>query len=196
MKRELLLLLGAVICLGACGSDDGKQVAKISLPPQTQKSITELSEDITEIDAETPEVSEEMQTAVQDEELPADTYAVALEKALKSSFGNRCSVYVIDDTIYANVWKAGLTTEMIAESLSSDEIPEQWVSLRKSAVQAAGSLIEEMESSGVKDTHLSFNVASESDPSVALLMTQDGAVTYDFLETDESGPHKLPAKQD
>jgi hypothetical protein len=85
---------------------------------------------------------------------------------------------------------------MIAESLSSDEIPEQWVSLRKSAVQAAGSLIEEMESSGVKDTHLSFNVASESDPSVALLMTQDGAVTYDFLETDESGPHKLPAKQD
>ena len=196
MKRGLLLLLGAVICLGACGSDDGKQVAKISLPPQTQKSITELSEDITEIDAETPEVSEEMQTAVQDEELPADTYAVALEKALKSSFGNRCSVYVIDDTIYANVWKAGLTTEMIAESLSSDEIPEQWVSLRKSAVQAAGSLIEEMESSGVKDTHLSFNVASESDPSVALLMTQDGAVTYDFLETDESGPHKLPAKQD
>ncbi len=200
MKREALLILGAVICLGACGSDNGKQVAKISLPPQTQKSITELTEDITEIDTETEEVTEEVsketQTVAQDDELPADTYAAALEKALRSSFGNRCSVYVIDDTIYANVWKAGLTTEMIADSLSSDNTPEQWVSLRKSAVLAAGSLMEEMESAGVKDTHLSFNIASESDPRVALLMTKDREITYDFLETDESGPHMLPAEKD
>lgn len=113
-------------------------------------------------------------------EYSTETIASILEGIINNN--ENCEITYTDDSITVNIW--GDDFGFVVSSIrltGGDENNSDWVTIKDSTIELAGSICNLIDTLDRTDVLLYFNVLNDEDTGDALLMLQNTTIVYDCL---------------